>query len=180
LTETASESNVVRIVPLTTDDIDALIELAGVIWRHHYAELIGMQQVEYMLAQRYTPANVRGQLQRDDAWWDKVLAGGRMIGFAQYELSELSERKQHTAVLKLNQIYLHQDFQRRGHGGRILEHVAEQARLRGCDRVRLSVNRHNVKSIAAYRKHGFAVAATLVTDIGGGFVMDDYVMEKKL
>ncbi len=172
-----TESQGLRISPLAEGDIEALIGLAGVIWRHHYPGIIGVQQVEYMLAQRYTPALVRAQLERDDAWWDKVLAGGRMIGFVQYELCE---RERHTRAMKLNQIYVHQDCQRQGHGGRILAHVEERARRCGCNRVRLYVNRHNASSIAAYRKHGYAVTQTLVTAIGGGFVMDDYVMEKAL
>ena len=170
-----TESQGLRILPLAEGDIDALIELAGIIWRHHYPDLVSMEQIDYMLAERYTPAMVRAQMQRDGTWWDKALVGGRMIGFARYGLSG---GEQH--VMKLNQIYVHQDCQRRGHGGRMLAHVEDAARRHGCSAVRLNVNRHNVKAIAAYRKHGYAVAATVVADIGGGFAMDDYVMEKKL
>jgi ribosomal protein S18 acetylase RimI-like enzyme len=170
-----AEHQDLRILPLAECDIDALIELAGVIWRHHYPGMVSMEQIEYMLAERYTPANILAQMQRGDAWWDKALAGGRMIGYTQYELAE-----QDAGVMTLNQIYVHQDCQRRGHGGRMLAHVEDQARRRGCALVRLKVNKRNLKSIAAYRKHGYAVAAAVVADIGGGFVMDDYVMEKAL
>jgi ribosomal protein S18 acetylase RimI-like enzyme len=41
----------------------------------------------------------------------------------------------------------------------------------------LAVNKHNAQAIAAYRKNGFRVADAVVKDIGGGFVMDDYIME---
>jgi ribosomal protein S18 acetylase RimI-like enzyme len=166
-----------RILPLAEDDIDAVIELAGVIWRHHYPDMVSMEQIDYMLAERYTPANIRAQMQKGDAWWDKALDGGRMIGFTQYELDE---REQHPGVMKLNQIYVHQDCQRRGHGGRMLAHVEGEARRRGCRAVRLNVNKHNVNAIAAYRKNGYETVETAVTDIGSGFVMDDYVMEKRL
>ncbi len=44
----------------------------------------------------------------------------------------------------------------------------------------LAVNRGNTKAIAAYLKHGFAVREAVVKDIGGGFVMDDYWMVKKV
>ena len=44
----------------------------------------------------------------------------------------------------------------------------------------LSVNKHNTRAIAAYRRNGFVIAESVVTDIGGGFVMDDYVMAKNL
>ena len=44
----------------------------------------------------------------------------------------------------------------------------------------LSVNKRNAKAIAAYHRNGFVIAESVVTDIGGGFVMDDYVMAKEL
>jgi diamine N-acetyltransferase len=44
--------------------------------------------------------------------------------------------------------------------------------------VLLAVNKRNVNAINAYLKHGFRIAEAVVKEIGGGFVMDDYVMEK--
>jgi ribosomal protein S18 acetylase RimI-like enzyme len=171
-----AEARDLRILPLAEGDIDALIELAGVIWRHHYPAMISVEQIEYMLARRYTPANLRAQMQGDGVWWDKAQLGARMIGYLHYNLGA----GQDAGAMKLNQIYVHQDCQRRGHGARMLAHVEDAARRQGCSLVRLTVNKRNFNSIAAYRKRGYAVAATLVADIGGGFVMDDYVMEKKL
>jgi diamine N-acetyltransferase len=161
-----------RIAPLAEGDIDAVIELAGVIWRHHYPGIISSEQIDYMLAQRYTPAVIRAQMHSGSAWWDQALLDGRMIGFAQYEL--------HGRSMKLDKLYMHQDFQRRGYGGRMLAHVEDAARRRGAVAVRLNVNKHNLKSIAAYRKNGYEVVEDVVIDIGGGYVMDDYVMQKAL
>ena len=78
--------------------------------------------------------------------------------------------------MKLDKLYVHPRHQRHGHSGRLIEHARERARARGCARLMLAVNRHNASAIAAYRKHGFRVEAARVTDIGGGFVMDDYIM----
>ena len=166
-----------RIAPLADDDIAAVIELAEIIWRHHFSDMISMEQIEHMLARRYTPAIIRAQMHRADAWWDKALADGRLIGFAQYELQL---RGQHAPAMKLNQIYVHQACQRRGYGGHLLAHVEQRALGQGCGAVRLNVNRHNIKAIAAYRKYGYVTVEAAVADIGGGFVTDDYVMEKKL
>jgi hypothetical protein len=38
------------------------------------------------------------------------------------------------------------------------------------------VKRQNRKAIRAYERAGFVVIQTLVTDIGSGFVMDDFLM----
>ena len=42
----------------------------------------------------------------------------------------------------------------------------------------MQVNKANVRAIAAYKKAGFHIAQEAVFDIGHGFVMDDYLMEK--
>ena len=165
-------SETLRILPLAERDIAAVIALAGVIWRHHYPGIISTEQIDYMLAQRYTPTIILAQLQSGKAWWEQALLGGRMVGFAQYEL--------HGRSMKLDKLYLHQDFQRRGYGARMLAHVEDAARRHGAGTVRLNVNKHNLTSIAAYRKNGYEVAETVVVDIGGGYVMDDYVMQKAL
>lgn len=161
-----------RILPLAEADIDELIELAGVIWRRHYPGIITLEQIDYMLGQRYTREVIGAQMQSGSAWWDKALLDARMIGFTQYELYE--------GVMKLDKLYLHQDFQRRGYGGIVLAHVEQQALVRGLSAVRLNVNKHNTKSIAAYRKSGYEVIDTVVADIGRGYVMDDYIMQKQL
>jgi ribosomal protein S18 acetylase RimI-like enzyme len=60
----------------------------------------------------------------------------------------------------------------------MIAHAAEVARARGCRRLVLAVNKNNRSAIAAYLKHGFHVADAVVKDIGGGFVMDDYILVK--
>ena len=58
----------------------------------------------------------------------------------------------------------------------LLRHVIEAAQLREFSALVLNVNKRNTAAIAAYRRNGFAVREEVVVDIGGGFVMDDYVM----
>ena len=41
----------------------------------------------------------------------------------------------------------------------------------------LTVNKRNFDSIAFYQKIGFKIVDCVEMDIGGGFIMDDYVME---
>ena len=89
-----------------------------------------------------------------------------------------SFRTEEAGALKLDKLYVHPERQRQGFGGRLIDHVCERARNLACDKVVLAVNKRNHNAIAAYRKHGFSIAETVVKDIGGGFVMDDYVMVK--
>ena len=148
--------------------------LAREIWYDHYPGIITAAQIEYMLQQRYDPALVRAELARDDIWWDKLLVGGEMTAFASYFLTA------EPGEMKLDKLYVRTRCQRRGYGGMLIARAADVARRRGCTRLTLAVNKNNRSAIAAYLKHGFRVADAVVKDIGGGFVMDDYIMEKAL
>ncbi|HJQ61576.1 MAG TPA: GNAT family N-acetyltransferase [Burkholderiales bacterium] len=162
------------ILPLAPRDAEGIAQLAAAIWRRHYPGIISAAQIEYMLRQRYDPDLIRAELERSDLWWDKLLVDGVVAGFASYFLTAAP------GEMKLDKLYVHHDHQRRGYGGRMIEHVCERARTLRCRRITLAVNRHNATAIAAYRKHGFTVRTTRVQDIGGGFVMDDYVMVREL
>ena len=62
----------------------------------------------------------------------------------------------------------------------MLEKVFEEARDNGKSEVYLTVNKHNDHAIDVYKKKGFTVTDEVVTDIGGGYVMDDYIMTYEL
>ncbi len=170
----SEEETVARVAPLGVEDIDRLRSLAAEIWRRHYADIIGAAQIEYMLEQRYGPQVVREELLRKDLWWDLLLVNGKMTGFASYFLTG------NAGEMKLDKLYVHHDHQRKGYGGMLLDRVLGIARAYGCTTLMLAVNKNNRNAIAAYKKHGFRIAESVVKDIGGGFVMDDYIMIKSL
>jgi diamine N-acetyltransferase len=162
----------VWIRPLQTADVPALCALAREIWRAHYPGIISVAQIEYMLEERYNETLIRDELTRDNLWWDVLLLDGQMTGYTSYFPADAPE------AMKIDKLYLHPRVHRQGYGGRLIDHVAVFAARRGCTQLTLAVNRHNVTAIAAYHKHGFTIAETSVRKIGGGFLMDDYIMTK--
>ena len=161
------------IAPLGADEVEVVCALAHEIWRQHYPPIIGSAQTEYMLAQRYAPAVVRAELDRDDIWWDTLRDDDEMVAFA-------SSFGADDRAFKIDKLYVHPQRQRAGLGGALIDHTAERAQRLGFDRLILAVNKNNVNAIAAYKKHGFRIAEAIVKHIGQGFVMDDYVMERAL
>ena len=171
MSETAGGRVVKRVA---REDVAAIAALAREIWYAHYPAIISKAQIDYMLAQRYDPELISAELARGDAWWDKLLVDGRMTGFASYFLTGNS------GEMKLDKLYVHHDHQRQGCGGMLLDRVLGIARAYGCATLMLAVNKRNATAIAAYRKYGFRIAESVVKDIGGGFVMDDYIMVKDI
>jgi GNAT superfamily N-acetyltransferase len=163
-----------RISALQEEDIAPVCALAREIWMQHYPGIITVKQIEYMLAQRYSPDAIRAQLRSGKAWWDKLEVRNELCGFASYE------RGSEARAMKLDKLYVHQLVRGKGYGAALIEHVAKAARRQNMDTLYLQVNKFNQGSIAAYLRVGFTVAKTVKVDIGYGFFMDDFVMSKSL
>lgn len=168
-----------RLDALTATDCGALAQLAEVIWRAHYTKIISSAQVDYMLAGRYTPERLRTYLNAADRWFMLLRIDNRIIGYCSYALAE-NPGEMKIREMKLEQLYLLPEYCGQGLGRLMMRHVEQQARACGCGTLMLQVNKHNDIAIAFYRKSGFTVREEAVFDIGNGFVMDDYVMEKAL
>jgi ribosomal protein S18 acetylase RimI-like enzyme len=165
----ASSLNI-DIQPIAPSDIPAIAALAREIWHSAYSGIISQGQIDYMLAQRYNHQQLREDLENREKWWHQAFVEGRRGGFACCEI--------HEGEFKLDKLYIHPERQRQGVGGALIAHVAAQAKTLGYPAVILSVNKRNEPAINAYRKLGFVTRAAVTNDIGGGYVMDDYIMTK--
>lgn len=147
--------------------------LAEDIWRSCYAGLLSPGQIEYMLQWMYSPERLL-QDWRSGVCFEWPLVDGRPVGYLATELEPTR------AVMHLHKLYVLPQYQRRGIGSRLLDHACQSAFRAGCQQLRLHVNKANHPAIACYRRHGFIREAAVVNDIGGGYVMDDYVMVRSL
>ena len=163
----------IAIEPADAKHLAEISALAAVIWRAHYPEIISHEQIDYMLARMYDVEVMRRELESGIAY-DRLLVDGALRGFSSYGPTS------NTSEWKLHKLYIHSDHQRQGFGAALLKRAEDVARGRGFSTLILTVNKRNTKAIVAYRKHGFTIRESVVVDIGGGFVMDDYVMEKSL
>jgi GNAT superfamily N-acetyltransferase len=163
-----------NIVPATEADLPGIAELAGVIWRACYPGVISTEQIEYMLTRMYAPETLRQEVRDQGIVFYRLLEEGWLAGFASLGPTETP------AVMKLHKLYLRPELHGRGLGALLLRHCAGEARRAGARRLILAVNKRNTRAQAAYQRNGFVVVDAVVADIGGGFVMDDFVMAKEL
>ncbi len=163
---------------LTEADFEAVARLAHAIWNAHYITIISQEQIDYMLSGRFTAAKLRSYLGARDRWFDVLEVDHALVGYCSY--ARIDERAASSAEMKLEQLYLLPDLHGRGLGALMLEHVETRTRELGCRSLLLTVNKHNAKAIRVYRRAGYEIREEVVMDIGGGFVMDDFVMVKQL
>jgi GNAT superfamily N-acetyltransferase len=169
-----TSQNKAQIVRATEADLPAISELAGVIWRACYPGIITHEQIDYMLARMYSLDVLRDEIHSQSIRYDQLLVDGKPAGFASYGPTS------DAGVMKLHKLYLLPEMQGSGLGSSLLQHIEGEVRDGAGCRLILSVNKRNTRAIAAYRRNGFVIAESVVTDIGDGFVMDDYVMAKDL
>jgi len=160
--------------PLTEADFATVARLGETIWRAHYIGMITAEQVEYMLKGRYTPEKLRAYVGAPDRWLKLLRVDGRPVGYCSYSIGPTPKE------MKLEQLYLLAEMKGQGLGGLMLRHIEDDARAHGCASIWLTVNKGNEGSIGIYKKSGYTLREEAVFDIGNGFVMDDYVMEKEL
>lgn len=168
------KSSPTQIVTATEADLPEIARLAGVIWRGHYPGIISIEQIDYMLAKMYALETMKAEIHQHGIRYERLLVDGELAGFASFGPAEQA------GVFKLHKLYLDPARHGRGLGSWLLQHCEREVRKLGANRLRLTVNKQNTKAIAAYQRNGFAIVDSVVADIGGGFVMDDFVMEKGL
>jgi GNAT superfamily N-acetyltransferase len=161
-----------EIQPSAAEHLPEVAALAAVTWRAHYPGIITHEQIDYMLARMYDLEVMRRELGQGIRY-DRLLADGKLVAFAAYGPMGESE-------MKLHKLYVDPQRQRQGFGSRLLAHVEAESRRRGYRTLILAVNKGNTKATAAYLKNGWTIRESVVADIGGGFVMDDYIMAKSL
>ncbi len=169
-----SDPDRIRIVAATEGELAAVAELARVIWRRHYPGMISAAQIEYMLERGYSRAALLRFVTEAGAGLALARLDARLAGFAAWYRADDPDE------IKLDKLYVHQDFHRQGVGQRLIDATADAAQAQRRATIILNVNKNNAQAIRAYARSGFVIREAVIVDIGGGFVMDDYIMAKRL
>jgi GNAT superfamily N-acetyltransferase len=153
------------------DDIPLIRELCFQVWPQTYASILSPEQIEYMLERSYSSDSLKKQMD-DGSQFILVCENHEPVGFAAYF-------EKSPSIFKLDKIYVLPSQQGKGTGKFLVEHIIYEVRGKGASALQLQVNRYN-RAKSFYKKLGFVVIDTQDFDIGNGFFMNDYVMEKKL
>jgi len=152
-------------------DIARIADCARRIWTRYYPSIIGMEQVIYMLNRMYNLSELEKQYNSNFIFLKITSSFSKICGFAVVE-------KIPNSILFLHKFYI--DLYLRGSGAshKLMEAINEIAHLNKLNTIQLNVNRNNIPAIQFYLKNGFQILYSLNQDIGGGFFMRDYRMEK--
>ena len=162
--------------PVTTQQqIDAVVAIAAEIWPATYEPLTPPGQVEYMLDKFQSDHAVKDQMAHQNYRYYLALFDGIPGGFVGF-----APRYEGRNEMFLSKLYILPQYHGTGAARALVELVTDHARKENLPIIRLTVNKGNTHAIEVYKALGFTVSELAVTDIGGGYVMDDYIMTKEV
>jgi len=164
-------SLLLTIRPATVEDIPIIQDIVRETWPVTYTSIIGKDQVDYMIQQFYSDSSLNHQME-DNHCFFLALKQYVPVGFASF--SPVSD-----SIYKLQKLYVLSGEQKTGAGKALLQTVEEATKSIGAAKLQLNVNRKNMAK-SFYEKNGFVIIKETDIDIGNGYFMNDYIMQKNL
>lgn len=151
-------------------NIEQLAMLASDIWHEFFIELLSLEQIDYMVDKFQSAHAIKDQINKQGYIYYFIKEDQRIIGFTAICFEETR--------MFLSKLYLQQSSRGKGIASLAFDFLEEQARLQHKKYIYLTVNKYNQHTINVYERKGFVKISSKVTDIGQGYVMDDFIMEK--
>lgn len=159
---------------VSENQLNLVQEIAHKTWPSAFKDILSPEQIRYMLEWMYDLETLREQMLHQGHIFLIIFSEGQPQAFAGYQINGRGE-----GITKLHKIYVLPEAQRKGAGRLLLYEVINRTKSAGQHTLSLNVNRAN-RAVDFYTSIGFKIARSEDISIGGGFFMNDYVMELEL
>jgi ribosomal protein S18 acetylase RimI-like enzyme len=163
-----------QITEATTKNLKKIRDIAYGSWPATYGEILSKEQIDYMLDLFYSDETLTKNLNEKSHHFILVHDNSNCIGFASYEHNYLDKNK-----TRLHKIYLLPEAQGKGAGKLLIDTIENLAKVNNSEAISLNVNKFN-KALSFYQKNGFEIVSEEDIELDFGYLMEDYIMEKKL
>lgn len=165
-----------QIVKANTGDIATIQRIAVKTWAVTYAEILSKEQTSYMLDMMYSDASLKKQMQEKRHLFFLIKSddSDEYKGFISCEINYNNQPK-----TKIHKLYVLPQSQVSGLGKALIMQAEKVAKDVANPVLILNINRFN-KSLGFYRRQGFVIAGEETIDIGKGYYMEDYILEKTI
>ena len=161
----------IKISECFPNELNIVQEIARRTWPVAYKEILSNEQLEYMLNLFYSAEALNENLENGHQF---LIArySSQIAGFAGFQIGYQDLTNTH-----LHKLYVLPEMQGKNIGLELLNSVEKIAKEADQKSISLNVNRNNVAK-SFYEKLGFLVVKTVDIEIGNGYLMEDYVMQK--
>ena len=155
---------------VTDAQIEAAAALADEIWHEFFPSVLSAEQIDYMVEKFQSEHAMKEQRASEGYKYFLLFGGGERVGYT-------AIKHDSDGRLFLSKLYVKKEHRGKGYATEVFEFLKRYCRENGLGAVWLTVNKHNKIAISVYEKRGFRKIGEGVTDIGNGFVMDDYYFQ---
>lgn len=156
----------------TEEQVRTLAELASEIWHEYFVSIISTEQIDYMVEKFQSYQALKKAIAEEHYTYFLGYDKGEFVGFCGV--------KPDGDRLFLSKLYLHEKSRGRGLSSILLKRAIDFAGELGKKAIYLTCNKYNRNSLDIYAAKGFETIDSVKTDIGNGFIMDDYIMQLDL
>lgn len=164
----------------TDEQIKELCELANEIWNEYSICFISKEQIDYMLEKFQSFEAVKKQI--NGTFYCEITH--KPVKMEYYFLEEDGENIGYFGIqekpdcLFLSKIYIKKAFRSKGYARKAFNQaIVERAKELEKPKIQLTVNKYNIPAICVYEQIGFDRIKSVETNIGNGYIMDDYIYE---
>jgi GNAT superfamily N-acetyltransferase len=154
-------------------DYQYIYDIAIPVWEATYSSILTQDQMDYMLGLFYSREAIADQITNGGHRFLLAEDEGVYLGFASYQINY------QTGITKLHKLYVLPQSHGKGIGKALVNLIEAAATENSNDQLLLNVNRFN-PAINFYLRAGFENRGEDDVDIGNGYLMEDYLMVKKL
>ena len=173
----------IEILSATKDDLQTIHDMAQVVFRHTYRNILSPDQMEYMMEMMYSLPNLNAQIDEGHHYYIAYDRAACSMPCGYVSVQRQGTDQDGVEVFHLHKIYVMPQFQGRGVGMRLFQTVIDHVRSEiNCDtdsqseaRIELNVNKHN-SAVAFYEHIGMRIIHEEDYPIGNGFYKTDYIM----
>ncbi|MDJ1501786.1 GNAT family N-acetyltransferase [Xanthocytophaga agilis] len=164
----------IKIREATSNDFQTIQQIAHQTWPDTFGSILSKEQIAYMLDWMYSIPSLEEQITQKSHTFLLAEEEDTTFGYISYQLNYTNQPK-----VKIHKIYILPSSQGKGVGKALFTQVEAIARSHSQQTLSLNVNRQN-PAVQFYERIGFHVTGQENIDIGNGFLMEDYIMEKSL
>lgn len=164
--------NEVKILKAGENDLPVIHDMAQIVFRHTYLDILSPQQMEYMMEWMYSLPNLHKQLSEGHVYFIAYISG-RPCGYMSIQKEGIDSG---IMVFHLQKIYVMPSEQGKGVGKLLFNQAVDYVTNSFLpSRIELNVNRNN-NAVGFYRHIGMRILREGDFHIGEGFYMNDYIM----
>ena len=165
--------NEIKLVSVSNKhQIHEISKLAEEIWFDCYISIYSPQQIAYMLEKSVSDKNITFQVKYDHYYYYIIQYDNINVGYVSFKFMQNS--------MFLNNIYIKKLYRGKGIALYTINFLTDVCNAKEQKSIWLTVNINSRDTIAKYLSMGFKTMRSQKVNIGNGYIIDEFIMQKEL